>query len=162
MRRRWLPARRENTAGLSPWIIDISKLHEELDKWFENVASSVFGGSKELANIASPRIDVYEKDDNIIIEAEVPGIDPESLDVRIYPDRVRIKAERKQENKAESDNYYYCERFYGTFVREIPLPVEIDVENAKATYKHGVLTLELPKIKEEKEEGKKLDINMED
>lgn len=163
MRRRWLPIRREEGI-FSP----LDRIHEELDRWFNDVVSSFFGGwdkpSLRLWDIPTwgPRIDLYDQGKELVLKAEVPGIDPKDIDVRVLEDRVVIRGEVRRDEEVKDENYYRCERAYGSFARTIPLPVNVNPSEAKASYKNGVLTLVLPKVEPGKEEGFKVEIKEEE
>ncbi len=98
-----------------------------------------------------PAIEVYEKGDDLIVKADVPGVKKEDLSVSVTEDTVTIKGEIKKDEEVKEKDYYCRERVYGSFSRTVDLPIEVDAQTAKATYKNGVLTLTLPKKKPEKE-----------
>ena len=106
----------------------------------------------------SPSIDFVEKADKYIMNAEVPGIEKNGLEINIDDGIIAIKGEKKSEKKEENDETYVCERSYGIFRREIRLPNDCDKENIIAEYKDGVLSLTIPKIKEKEKEIKKISI----
>ena len=91
-------------------------------------------------------VDVYQSPEEIIIKAMVAGIDPNDLDISIGRDLVTIKGKRESSREAGDDDYFYRELYWGSFSRTIALPQEIEVEEAEATQKHGLLTIRLPKI----------------
>lgn len=95
-------------------------------------------------------IDVHQTDEEIIIKAMIAGVKPDDLDVSITRDMVSIKGSRKEEKNIEVDDYFYKELYWGTFSRTILLPQEIEPDEAKATEKHGLLILHLPKIDHKK------------
>lgn len=105
-----------------------------------------------------PKIDVWEDDDKYVVEAELPGFDKKDIDVNITDDILTIKATRKKEEEKKGKNYYYAERSYGEFVRNLRLPAEVDKKAVKAKYNNGVLELTLPKTKEAKEKSTKVEI----
>jgi HSP20 family protein len=90
-------------------------------------------------------VDMYETDDEVVVEATVPGVKPEEIDVKVAGNILTIRGERKEEKKEERTSYVYRERSYGSFHRSVTLPTEVDVDKAKAEFEHGVLTLTLPK-----------------
>jgi HSP20 family protein len=98
----------------------------------------------------SPRVNVYEKDDKIIVDAELPGMKREEIDVRVEDHRLIIHGERKEEKETKKEEYYRKERLYGSFTRSLILPSGISTEKVDATYKDGVLHLTLPKTAEAK------------
>lgn len=91
-------------------------------------------------------VDVYQTPDDIIIKAMVSGMDPNELDISIGRDTVTIKGKREGTREAVEDDYICRELYWGSFSRTIALPQEIEVEEAEATQKHGLLTIRLPKI----------------
>ncbi|MEO0105473.1 MAG: Hsp20/alpha crystallin family protein, partial [candidate division WOR-3 bacterium] len=97
-----------------------------------------------------PLVDMYEKGNDIIVEAEIPGMEKENLSVTVSENTVTIKGEIKKEKEVKEKDYYLCERSYGSFSRTIDLPTEVDSGKAKANYKNGVLTITLPKKQPEK------------
>lgn len=90
-------------------------------------------------------IDVYQTDNDIVVKSTIAGVKPEDLDVSINNDMVTIRGDRKNEEKVESENYYYQECYWGTFSRSVILPIEVLADKAEATMKNGVLTIRLPK-----------------
>ena len=94
-----------------------------------------------------PSIDVFEKDGNLVLKAELPGMKEEDIDVSVIRNTLTIrgeKAEEKVEGKSRS------ERLFGSFSRSLALPVAVDTEKVAATYRNGVLEIVLPKTKESK------------
>lgn len=97
-----------------------------------------------LATVWSPRIDIAERNNKLVIQAELPGVRGEDVNVQIEPDAVIIQGERRDENERSDKGLYVTERFYGSFYRMIPLPEGVDVDQANATFRNGVLEIELP------------------
>ncbi|HAO64616.1 TPA: hypothetical protein DCQ44_01390 [Candidatus Taylorbacteria bacterium] len=91
-------------------------------------------------------VDVYQTPDDIVIKAMVSGMDPNELDISIGRDAVTIKGKREVTRDAGDDDYLVRELYWGSFSRTIALPQEIEVEEAEATQKHGLLSIRLPKI----------------
>ncbi len=91
-------------------------------------------------------VDVYQTQDMIIIKAMIAGVHPEDLDISITRDMVTIHGEREEEKTAKDDDYFVRELYWGSFSRSIALPEEIDVDEAEAVEKHGLLILKLPKL----------------
>jgi len=96
----------------------------------------------------SPAIDVYDQKDCLVVKAELPGIDKKDVKVSIDGDVLSIRGEIKKEQEVKEKDYYYSERAYGSFYRTLPLPVAVQKEKVKASYKDGILTIELPKSEE--------------
>lgn len=109
-------------------------------------ASSLWGLPGKKYDV--PAIDVYDKKDRLVAKVEVPGLGKEDLKVSVDGDVLTVTGERKKEDEIKEKDYYCSERVYGSFSRSIPLPVSVDKDRVKASYKKGVLTVELPKSKE--------------
>lgn len=92
-----------------------------------------------------PRVDVIDREAEIVIRAEIAGVDKKDLDVSVTSDSVTIKGSTRQESKEEKGDYYRCEIAQGAFARTIPLPCSVAGDKAKATFKDGLLELTLPK-----------------
>jgi HSP20 family protein len=92
-----------------------------------------------------PRIDVFEEADEVVVKAELPGIEKDSLDVEITEDSVVVSGEKQKEEKLEKKDYFRMERSFGSFKRKMPLPTEIKAEKAKAVFKDGILEIRAPK-----------------
>ncbi len=91
-------------------------------------------------------VDVYQTPTEIVIKSMVAGVKPEDLDISITRDMVTIKGKRETERFVKDEDYFHQELYWGSFSRTIMLPTEIDVEEAEAIEKHGLLILRLPKI----------------
>lgn len=91
-------------------------------------------------------VDVYSTADMIVVKAMIAGVHPEDLDVSITRDQVTIRGTREEERVANDEDYFTRELFWGSFSRMIQLPEEIDVDEAEAVEKHGLLILKLPKL----------------
>lgn len=96
-------------------------------------------------------VDVYQNANEIVIKAIVAGVKPENLDISITRDMITIKGSRDEVNEVAEDNYFYKELYWGPFSRTILLPQEIEVDEATASEKHGLLTIVLPKINKERQ-----------
>ncbi len=90
-------------------------------------------------------VDIYEKDDNVIVEAAVPGFKPEEIDINVTGSTLTIKGEGKTEKEVKEKNYIRHERAFGSFQRIVELPEGLDTDKANAKFEHGILTLTLPK-----------------
>jgi HSP20 family protein len=129
---------------------------KSIDEFFEDFGYPDFFRERTFY----PKVDVSEKDNEVVIKADVPGIEEKDLDVSITKDAVIIQGEKKYEHEEKSSNFYKKERSYGSFRRVIPLPVEIDESKAEATYKNGVITIRLPKSQNAIKNVKKIPIKI--
>jgi len=93
----------------------------------------------------NPVVDIYDNEKNIVIKAEIPGIDKDDIIIDVKGRVLTLKGERTESNEVKEDKYYRRERSFGTFERVFNLPADVNTENIKATYKDGVLELEIPK-----------------
>jgi HSP20 family protein len=91
-------------------------------------------------------IDVYQNDENIIVESTIAGVNVDDLDIAITPESVTIKGKREKKEKVKKDDYLYQECFWGKFSRSIILPQEIDPDKSQASLKDGILKIMLPKV----------------
>lgn len=103
-------------------------------------------------------VDVYQTADMIVIKSMIAGVRPEDLDISITRDAVTIRGKREEERVASEDDYFVRELYWGSFSRTITLPQEIDVDEAEAIEKHGLLILKLPKL--DKKRQSKLKVKM--
>jgi HSP20 family molecular chaperone IbpA len=109
-----------------------------------------------------PRVDIDASGQTVKLSAEVPGIDEKNLDVTVNDDSVSIKGEKQaEETQKAGKGFQSVERHYGAFERTVALPCKVDSDKAEAKLKNGVLTVEIPKAPDEKNEGKKLTIRHE-
>jgi HSP20 family protein len=95
-------------------------------------------------------LDVYESEDELVVKASLPGVEPEDVDVSITGDTLSIKGEFKSEEETEKPSYHRQERRYGGFHRALTLPTQVEADKAEAVFEHGVLTLTVPKAETEK------------
>ena len=136
---------------------EIRKMQEELDRTFSEFFSHTpyrqLGPGRKgevqpverMPGMRRAFVDVQETDKDVIITAELPGMDKEDIEVNITAERIEIKAEKKEEKTEEKEGYKtYGKRYHG-FYRSIPLPSMVKADDAKATYKNGVLEVSLPK-----------------
>jgi HSP20 family protein len=104
---------------------------------------------RELEGI-SPAVDMYDKKDEIVVKAEVPGVEKENINISLTEDKLTIKGEIKKEEEVKEEDYYYSERSYGSFVRTLTLPAKVQEDKVKASFSNGILEIHLPKAEESK------------
>ena len=98
----------------------------------------------------APAVDIFEQGDNIVLKAELPGIDPGDVDIRVENNVLTLRGERKFESEVKREDCHRVERAYGSFSRSFTLPNVVDTEKIKADYKDGVLQVTLPQKEEAK------------
>jgi HSP20 family protein len=98
----------------------------------------------------APSVDIFEHEGNLVLRAELPGIEPKDVDVHVENNVLTLRGERKLESEVKREQYHRVERAYGTFSRSFTLPNVVDTEKIKADYKDGVLSVTLPQREEAK------------
>ena len=138
---------------------ELEEMRRDMDRLFEEffAPSRRRRWGKPEAGLIVPNIEMYDRKNEIVVKAELPGVAKEDIDLSITKDSLTLKGEVKKEEEVKDENYYSCERSYGSFTRTIALPVDVDNEKAKASFKNGVLEIVLPK----KEEAKPKEIKIE-
>jgi HSP20 family protein len=106
-----------------------------------------------------PTVDIYEEGNELVLKADLPGIDRKDLDINVSGNFLTISGERKKEEKVEKGNFYRYERSHGSFFRRFELPSDIDTEKIKAHLENGILEVRLPKSEEAKSKTKKISIS---
>jgi len=145
---RWRPSR-----GLVPWqsLREMEEMERRFDEMFgRGFLPSVWRRIPMVEMGWSPAIEVFEKEDKFVVKAELPGMQGEDVDVSVVGDTLTIKGERKAETEVKEEDYYCCERSYGSFSRSIALPTSVDAKKIEASYEGGILEVSLPKAPEVK------------
>lgn len=173
--------------GMVPWdpFSDLARIREQMDKFAASMFNEWpgywgYGGGRRAGRgmrhlmmpgpgkamrspwagwTFGPSVDVKETDKDIVVSAEVPGVDPDNIDVEVTEDSVILKGEVKQEESAENETYRMTERRYGAFHRVIPLPAEVKASEARADYRNGVLEIRIPRSENAKARSVKLKVN---
>ena len=144
---RWRPTR------------DLLSIRDEVNRLFDNF----FTGLPErrrglLEGEWAPSVDVAETDNEVVVTAELPGVEQDDVDITITDDVLTLKGEKKEEKEVKEKNYHRIERSYGSFQRSVSLPAGVQADKAKATYKDGVLHITVPKTEEAKPKQIKIDV----
>jgi HSP20 family protein len=105
-------------------------------------------GMGELPLLSPPAVDVHEDDKDVVVTAEVPGLEKKDVEINLTNSRLILKGEKKKTEKKDEDGYSYKERSYGAFTRVIDLPCQVKADKAKAEFKNGVLEIRVPKTEE--------------
>lgn len=128
---------------------ELTSFRREIDNLFNHFFDLDFAMPRSLFRDRewAPRVDVSEREGEITVKAEIPGCDAEDIDVSLEGRLLTIKGEKKQETEEKKENFHRTERSYGYFSRTLELPSEVDPENIDATYKKGVLSLVLRKVR---------------
>src|ERR671923_1677411 len=129
---------------------DVRNLQEEVNRLFTGNLGRTFDDEGIARGAWSPSVDIFENKDQIVLEAELPGMNREDFDLSIENNVITLRGERKFEKTDETDNYHRVERSYGAFTRSFTLPQTVSGEGATAEYNNGVLRVTLPKREETK------------
>jgi HSP20 family protein len=134
---------------------DLVSLQDRMNRLFDDSFRGVArGGAAEedwaLGGSWAPAVDIFEHEGNIVLKAELPGVDTKDVDVRVENNVLTLRGERKFDNEVKRESYHRVERSYGTFTRSFTLPTVVDTGNIKAEFKEGVLRVTLPKREEAK------------
>ena len=122
---------------------DLASLRESMDKLFEEFFSRRPRGAAVTA--WQPAVELYETDTEVVVRAELPGVDPKDVDITVTEDTLTIKGEARTEQEEKGRNYYRRELRYGSFLRTLALPEEVQGDKARATYRNGILEIRVPK-----------------
>ena len=127
---------------------ELRGLHDEMSRLFSGVGPNE--GNEFARGAWSPHVDIFEEKDNLIVEAELPGLNREDFDVSVENNVLTLRGERKFEKTEKRDNFHRVERSYGSFTRQFTLPQTVTAEGATADFENGVLRIALPKREETK------------
>jgi HSP20 family protein len=131
-------------------------LQEQVNRLFGKVLERA--GEESNLTTWAPAVDIYETEHELVVEADLPEVDPKDLDIRVENNLLTIRGERKFEKKVNEDNYLRIERAYGSFSRSFSLANTVNSEAIKADYQNGVLTLTIPKREEAKPKQIKVNV----
>ncbi|HIP77382.1 MAG TPA: Hsp20/alpha crystallin family protein [Kiloniellaceae bacterium] len=155
---------------LTPWshgkagaASSISDLHREVDRVFDDFwrgfgRPSLFAGNSEAMSF-DIRVDTSEDDKAYHVTAELPGMTEKDVEVTFADNRLTISGEKKEEREVKEENYHRRERSFGSFRRSFTLPGDIDEAKIAATFKDGVMSVDLPKTKTAQKKAKKITIS---
>ena len=161
-------AKKKKARALVPRKVsaELSRPEGDMDRMFED-----FLGRRTLPfwperwwpaarmKITTPAVDLYEEKDDIVVKAELPGMEKDNIEVNLSERRLTIKGEKKQEEEVKKEGYYRSERSYGSFVRTLELPREVQTDKVKADFKNGILMIRLPKTEEAKKKETKVKVD---
>lgn len=140
---------RYQSPEMSPWSAfdRLPSLRDELSRLFDFAMPTRDSG---LFSGWTPALDVYDEKDNFVVKAELPGLKKEDININVHNGVLTISGERKHETEEKEGQTFRSERYFGRFQRSVTLPAAVDVAKVKASYKDGVLTIDLPKAEEAK------------
>jgi HSP20 family protein len=128
---------------------EMNRLRRDMDRLFSRMWSSFGISSFPVEAVAGPFIDLSESQDTLMVKAELPGINPEDLDISVIGTKLTISGEKRSETVEKSEYYQSVEKSFGFFSRTVRLPCRVKVEDIQATYKNGILQIIMPKLERE-------------
>jgi HSP20 family protein len=149
------PSGREEDRFLSPLQQEMNRI---FDDFFRGWDATPARFSEGRFGFFQPSIDVKQSEKEIVIKAELPGLDEKDVEVLLTDGALTIRGEKREEKEEKGETYYHMERTYGSFKREIPLPAGVDQKKVQAQFKNGVLSVTLQKTEEAKAKSKKIPI----
>jgi len=141
------------------------RFSEEMNNLFEDfgfgrgLLTPIASGTNLIQGLWLPQVEMFERDDDLVIRADLPGLNKDDVKVEVARDGITIAGERRNENEEQREGYYRSERSYGKFYRRLPLPEGVDPEGAQATFRNGVLEITLPAPKREEQKSRRLEIH---
>ena len=135
---------------------ELARLHKDMD----DLVTSFFGGRPLLFTEREvwPAIDISEDENSITVRAEVPGCRAEDVDISVQGNILMITGEKRQEKEEKEADYHVVKRSYGSFLRSVQLPKEVQSDKISASYKNGILRITLPKSEEAKKKEIKIKV----
>jgi HSP20 family protein len=128
----------------NPWN-EMSLIRNRINSLFTDPFPPGIAGGERWQTTLNPAIDIYEKDDTLVIKAELPGMDKNDIQLDVKNDVLSLRGERKHEEEVKEDRFYCKEISKGSFMRSFSLPEGVDAEKIQAEFKDGILTVEVPK-----------------
>lgn len=129
---------------------DMFSLRHQMNHLFDDVLRPVVRGDSRLSKWNRyPTVDIYDNNENIVIKAELPGIDKKDIVIDVKDWVLTLKGERSFDNEVKEEKYYCRERTFGKFERVFRLPADVDPEKINADYKDGILKINIPKPEEQ-------------
>ena len=136
---------------------------EEMERMFDDFLQRRFFAPSWMPHLKFPdltdvstSVDMFEEGEDLIIKAEIPGMKKEEISIDFSGDVVTISGDKKSEERTEHKDYYRVERSFGSFSRKLRLPVEIQIDKTRASFKDGVLEIRMPKSEDEKQKVQKI------
>jgi HSP20 family protein len=138
---------------------NMSDIQGEVNRFFDSfLGRPAVSGAGSAVCTWAPVLDMHETENEVVLNFELPGVSEKDVALSITGDLLTLKGERTVNHEFKDDNAYHAERVYGKFERSVQLPVPVQSEKVKATYRDGVLEVKLPKAEEVKPKAIKIDI----
>ena len=129
---------------------DLNVLQDRMNRLFEDAGRNWRGDEPAATTTWSPAVDIFETEGEIVVKAELPGMDRKDITLNLEKNVLTLRGERRFQKETKEDNYHRIERSYGAFSRAFSIPATVDEERINAEYKDGVLKIVLPKKEQAK------------
>ncbi|MBM3295042.1 MAG: Hsp20/alpha crystallin family protein [Candidatus Aminicenantes bacterium] len=127
---------------------DMVTLRERMNRMFEDVFSGRTDDKEITASTWAPAVDIYETENDLVLSAEIPGLQEKDVEIKVEDNTLTLKGERRLEKETKEENYHRIERSYGSFYRAFTIPNSVDSERIQAEHENGVLRIVMPKRQE--------------
>lgn len=153
-----VPAKKQEL--LPRWGEEFERMADYFDRMREDIMRRPFPElwqplkrlrASGFPGFSTPAVDLFEDKDNVVVKAEMPGLEKKDVEVKLTDSRLTIRGEKKKEEEVKEEDYSYSERSYGAFARVLQLPCQVKGDKVKASFKNGVLEVKLPKSEEAKD-----------
>jgi HSP20 family protein len=135
----------------------VGRMMADMDRWFGGGFGDFGRFEGSLGSEWNPQIEVLQRNGNLVVRADLPGLKPEDVEVRVEDDILTVRGERKYEHEDEREGIYHCERSYGRFERSVALPRGVDPNAIDAKFDNGVLEISAP-LPKEQARGRTIDV----
>jgi HSP20 family protein len=145
--------------GLARWepFTELRKMREDMDRLFENMTRPL-AAVPMAEGMMMPAVDVFEKDNNVMVRANLPGLKKEEIDITATEESITLSGEYKREEEVKEESFLRRERQMGRFSRTVSMPAAIKPDDVKAVFRDGVLEITAPKSEEARAKEKKVSI----
>ncbi len=137
---------------------ELTSLRESMERLFDDFFTTRRPGRTLAPALWEPAVELFESENDLVFRAELPGIDPRQVDVTIAEDTLTVKGAAKAEQEQKGHNYYRRELRYGSFERTVGLPASVQADQAKATFKNGILEVRIPKAERARAKSIKVEV----
>ncbi|MDX1776666.1 MAG: Hsp20/alpha crystallin family protein [Desulfobulbales bacterium] len=147
--------------NIIPWkpFDELTTLRHEMDTLWDRLFPETPHRERFVTHEWLPSIDLKETKDKLVVKAELPGLDAKDVELSLTDDILTIRGEKKGEEKTKDEHLFFVERYYGKFERKIKLPALVKTGEIDATFKKGILTVNLPKSEEAKKKEIKIKVH---
>ena len=152
-----VPSRRRDVSNLPETML--GDIRKEMDRLFEGFLGEPWSIPSILGGQFAPAFDISETENELVVKAELPGVDPQDVDISLTGNVLTIKGEKREEHETQGETMHRLERVFGSFSRSFTLPCEVREDQIQATYKDGLLDLRLPKSESSKTRKIKIQVH---